>query len=101
MASTNSQINRVAKETPNVLQENLGLISKLFPHLSSEGKLDIKKLLSIIGENGENRPDKYSFSWAGKRNAIQILQMPTRATLVPEKNQSVDFDTTRTIFIEG
>lgn len=101
MASESPQIKRVAKETPNVLQENIGLISKLFPYLSSEGKLDIQKIQEIVGDLADNRPDKYSFSWAGKRNAIQILQMPTRATLVPEKNQSIDFGNTRTIFIEG
>ena len=49
----------------------------------------------------EEEIERYRFTWAGKRDAIQILQVPTRATLVPSREESVDFDATGNIFIEG
>jgi adenine-specific DNA-methyltransferase len=46
-------------------------------------------------------PERYSFTWAGKRDAIRLLQAPSRATLVPCPEESVNWDTTRHVFIEG
>src|SRR5206468_540246 len=71
------------------------------PEAFAEGKLDITKLRASLGESVDTGPERYVFSWAGRRNATQILQMPTRATLVPVKDGSVDFDDTQNLFIEG
>ena len=83
------------------LDEQLENLKKIFPQFFAEGKLDVSKLREVLGEAVEEEMERYRFSWAGKRDAIQMLQIPTRATLVPCREESVDFETTGNIFIEG
>jgi adenine-specific DNA-methyltransferase len=73
----------------------------LAPEAFAEGKLDAEKLKALLGENGDTGAERYSFSWAGKRDAISMLQVPTRATLIPDREQSVNFDEAQHVFIEG
>jgi adenine-specific DNA-methyltransferase len=49
----------------------------------------------------DDQPERYSFSWAGKRNATQLLQTPSYATLIPAENESINFDTSQNLFLEG
>ncbi len=91
----------VTKQTPSITEEQLGDLRALLPHVFTEGKVDFEKLHAALGDFGDERPERYSFSWAGKRDAIRILQTPSRATLVPARKESVDFDKTQNIFIEG
>ena len=73
----------------------------LVPEAFAEGKLDAGKLKALLGENGDAGPERDSFSWSGKRDAIAMLQLPTRATLVPDRSNSVNFDEAQHVFIEG
>ena len=73
----------------------------LLPQAFTEGKIDFEKLRATLGDELDSRPEKYSFTWAGKREALRILQSPSRATLVPVREESVDFDETDNAFIEG
>jgi len=91
----------VAKETPNMSVEQIEQLKRVFPHVFTEEKIDWDKLRETFGKAVDERPERYSFNWAGKRDAIQVLQMPTRSTLVPDRDESVNFDTTQNIFIEG
>ena len=59
------------------------------------------KLQELLGENVGDGAERYRFAWTGKRDAIQLLQTPTRATLTPCREESVDFDATGNVFIEG
>jgi adenine-specific DNA-methyltransferase len=101
--SKNARVARtsVVKETPNILEEQIESLHRIIPEAFSESKVDFEKLRAILGETIDTRPERFTFAWAGKRNAIQILQMPTRATLIPARNESVDFDNTKNLFIEG
>lgn len=76
-------------------------LRQLFPEAFSEGRIDFEKLKAALGESVDESAERYTFSWAGKRDAIRILQTPTRATLKPCPEESVDWDTTRNLFIEG
>lgn len=96
-----SKIKRIDKESPDLLRENVKRLKELFPGIVSEGKVDFSRLREIIGDEVDDRPEKYSFTWAGKRDAIRMLQAPSRATLVPTPEESVNFDQTSNIFIEG
>lgn len=85
----------------NLTEERLQQLRSLFPEIFSEGKVDLEKLKLLLGERVETRQERYEFNWAGKREALRLAQLPTRATLVPVREQSVNFDTTQNIFIEG
>ncbi len=90
------------KEPDNFMRERIARIKELFPEIFTEGdKIDLDKVKEVFGASVENGPERYSFTWAGKRDAIRLLQAPSAATLVPAKEESINFDTTENIFIEG
>lgn len=93
---------KVVKEVPELMSYQTEAIKEFFPEAFSDDRIDFEKLRGLLGDSVlQAGAERFSFSWAGKRNAIQILQMPTRATLVPDKKESVNFETTENLFIEG
>jgi len=91
----------VQKETVNLAEEQLTRLKALFPEAFTEDKVDFDKLRATLGDLVDDGPERYTFTWAGKRDAIRLLQAPTRATLVPCREESVSFDGTQHLFIEG
>ncbi|MCP4265343.1 MAG: site-specific DNA-methyltransferase [Candidatus Brocadiaceae bacterium] len=71
------------------------------PEAFTEGKIDWEKLKAALGEDVEFKNERYVLNWAGKSDAFRVLQSPTTATLAPHKEESVSFDSTENIFIEG
>jgi adenine-specific DNA-methyltransferase len=88
-------------QSPYLRADLRARLRELVPEAFAEGKLDADKLKALLGENGDTGPERYSFSWNGKRDAIAMLQLPTRATLVPDRDNSVNFDEAQHVFIEG
>jgi adenine-specific DNA-methyltransferase len=95
------QVERIAAQSPDIRAELREQLRALVPEAFAEGQLDAAKLKALLGENGDAGPERYSFSWAGKRDAIGMLQLPTRATLMPDRDNSVNFDEAQHVFIEG
>ena len=91
----------VSWDSADISEERVEKLKQLFPDAFTEGKVDFEKLRQALGDLVDDRPERYSFTWAGKRNAIRLLQIPSRATLVPAPKESVNFDTTQNLFIEG
>jgi len=92
---------RVARTSADLLAEQVEKLKELFPEATSEGKVDFDKLKTTLGEFADDRPERYSFTWAGKRDCIKLLQVPSRATLIPCPDESIDWETTSNVFIEG
>ena len=85
--------------TPDkVKQEQL---KELFPEVFSEGKIDWEKLKATLGEDITFSNERYVLNWAGKSEAFKVLQAPSTCTLTPAKDESINFDDTENIFIEG
>lgn len=101
MSKKQSIKKKVNYEAPNLFAERMEEFKTMFPEVLTEGKIDFDKLKAALGEETDGKPERYSFTWAGKKDAIRLLQVPSRATLVPDKDESVNFDTTQNIFIEG
>jgi adenine-specific DNA-methyltransferase len=91
----------VQSESARPGEERLARLRELFPEAFTEGKVDFERLRAALGDVVDNGPERYTFTWAGKRDAIRLLQTPTAATLVPSPEESVDFDGTENVFIEG
>ncbi|MDA3950485.1 MAG: site-specific DNA-methyltransferase [Spirochaeta sp.] len=95
--------------TPDVVSENIEKLRELFPEAFTEGsdedgprwKVDFDALREIIGEYGEKEAERYSFTWHGKPRARLIAQTPSTGTLRPCREESVNWDTTKNLFIEG
>lgn len=76
-------------------------LQELMPEVFSEGKVDFERLKATLGEDINFSNERYVLNWAGKSDAFKALQTPSTKTLIPVKDESVDFDTTENIFIEG
>ncbi|MBM4429532.1 MAG: site-specific DNA-methyltransferase, partial [Chloroflexi bacterium] len=101
MDETRPRPEPVAATSTNPLAGRLEQLQQLFPEAFSEGQVDFERLRAALGNAVNDGSERYSFTWAGKREAMRILQMPTRATLLPAPEESVNWDTTRHLFIEG
>ncbi|MGO9120932.1 MAG: site-specific DNA-methyltransferase [Desulfomonilaceae bacterium] len=101
MTTLRKNLPRVETSSPDLVQENIAQLKELFPEAVTENKVDFSKLRLLLGDEVDDRPERYTFSWAGKRDAIRLLQTPSRATLTPAPEESVDFENTGNLFIEG
>ena len=86
-------------QTPQ--KERLEALRLLMPEVFDEGYIDWEKLKVALGENVNFTNERYVLNWAGKSEAFRVMQQPSKATLVPCREESVDFDNTQNIFIEG
>lgn len=92
---------KVASTSGDVLEVQIAKLRSLFPEAVVEGKIDFDKLKATLGSAAEAGPGRFSFSWAGKEDALRLLQTPSRATLIPCPDESVNFHETGNAFIEG
>ncbi len=76
-------------------------LQAVFPECFTEGRLDIDKLLSLCGEYIADDFEKYEFKWKGKSDCLRLAQKRSTATLRPCPAESVNFDTTQNLYIEG
>lgn len=81
--------------------ENKARLQAVFPECFTEGRLDIDKLLSLCGEYITDDFEKYEFKWKGKSECLRLAQRRSTATLRPCPSESVHFDTTQNLYIEG
>lgn len=98
-------------QTPNGAELNLDALYKIAPSCFTEAKgddgevrrvVDFNKLRLLLGDNAvENAPEVYDFTWVGKRAALQEAAAPIRKTLRPCPEESVDWDKTQNLYIEG
>lgn len=82
-------------------EENLNRLKEIFPEVFEEGKIDFEKLRLLLGDNVEEKEERYEFTWNGKRDAIRIAQTPSTGTLRPDKESSKNWDDTENLYIEG
>lgn len=82
-------------------QEKINALRQVLPEAFSEGKLDWEKLKATLGASINFSNERYVLNWAGKGDAFKVLQVPTTKTLIPAKDESVNFDESEHIFIEG
>ena len=85
----------------NLEQANLDKLRAVFPECFAEGKLDIDKLLGLCGEYIDNDFEKYRFEWKGKAECLRLAQKRSAGTQRPCPEESVNWDTTRNLYIEG
>ena len=92
---------KIEGNTMNLTDNNIEILKELFPNCVVEGRIDFDALRILLGDEVDDRNEKYQFSWSGKTGAIKIAQAPTAATLRPCKEKSKNWEKTKNLYIEG
>lgn len=104
-------MDKLNMQTTNIVDENIKRIGELFPNCLTETldenghsqmAIDFDQLRQELSQNIVEGPEeRYQFTWPDKRNAIRLANVPTTDTLRPCREESVDFDNTQNLYIEG
>ncbi len=94
-------MNKFDPMSHNMTDEQRARLKELFPEAFTEQGIDFDRLKTLLGEVVETSPERYSFTWPGKTEAIRAAQASSMGTLAPDKNSSVDWDTTENLYLEG
>lgn len=81
--------------------ENIEQLKKLFPNIVEEGKVNFDVLRQLLGDEVVSEQEYYRFTWPGKHQARQEALKRSTGTLRPAKEESVDWDSTENLYIEG
>ena len=85
----------------DIVKEDIEKLKSIFPQCVVEGKVKIDQLLNILGEYDEKDFEKYEFTWKGKNECYKVARERTKATLLPCESESVNFNDTENLYIEG
>ena len=104
-------MDKLKMHSPNLTQDNLARIAELFPDCVTEARgedgsvklaVDFEKLRQEISDSIVDGPqERYQLNWPGKREALLTANAPIAKTLRPCRDESVDFEATKNLFIEG
>ena len=101
-----NNIQKITSDSPeakslDITKQNIEQLKQLFPDVFTEGKVDFDALKAALGEVVDDSDERYNFTWSGKVKARQIAQTPSTGTLRPCVEESVNWDETENLFIEG
>lgn len=99
--SERPKIEHFGARSGDVLEAQIARLRAIFPEVFVEGKIDFDKLRTTLGGAAESGPGRFHFGWAGKDDAVNLLQTPSAGTLMPYPDESIDLETTGNVFIEG
>ena len=90
-------------QSADIVSENISKLKELFPDAFSEGGVNFDTLRQLLGDASvlDEGEEKYGLNWHGKKKARQIALTPSTGTLLPFPDESVDWDVTQNLFIEG
>jgi adenine-specific DNA-methyltransferase len=90
-----------ATQSKDVASENLDRLRELFPEAFTEGQVDFDVLRELLGNAVDTGDEKYGLTWHGKRKARRLALTPSTGALRPAPEESVDWETTQNLMIEG
>jgi len=90
-----------SSKSADLIAGNIEQLKALFPEVVTESKINFDVLKQVLGGMVEDREEKYGLNWPGKRKARQLALMPSIGTLRPATKESVDWDSTQNLMIEG
>lgn len=97
-----NQIEKFPLDSMDIKQEQISRLKQLFPEVFTEGnKIDWEKLRLTLGDSVDVGKERFGLNWAGKSECFKLIQQPSTGTLVPSREESINFDTTENLFIEG
>lgn len=94
-------IPQAESKSADLIAQNLEQLKQIFPEVIKEGKVDFEALNDLLGNYGDTAEERFALNWAGKANARREAQKRSTGTLRPCPEESVDWDTTENLYIEG
>ena len=94
-------IQKAERESLNIKDKLLEALKASTPEVFAEGKVNWDKVRLALGEHLDASSEKFNFTWAGKAGAVTNVLIPSKATLRPVEKESVKFDKSENLFIEG
>jgi adenine-specific DNA-methyltransferase len=94
-------ISEIPSSSPNFQAELAAKLAALVPEAVADGKIDVLKMQELLGGQASKSPERFGLFWPGQREALQIAQAPTSATLKPEPSKSKAWAETKNVFVEG
>ena len=85
----------------DLVAERIEQLKQLLPEVATESGIDFDKLCLVLGDEIDEGTERYAFTWPGKTDAIRQSQTPSTATLRPYPVESVNWDETENLYIEG
>ncbi|MHB8188403.1 MAG: site-specific DNA-methyltransferase [Dermatophilaceae bacterium] len=89
----------IASEDP--LADRLASLRATFPEVFREDRVDIDSVRRSVGDWVDPGSERFGLTWPGKAECMRVIQRPSIGTLVPQREESVDFDATQNVIIEG
>src|SRR5487761_1625455 len=97
-----TEIEKLDLRSMSITDEQKAKLKELFPEAFTEGgKIDFDRLKLTLGESVDVGKERYGMNWPGKADCFKAIQRPSVATLLPDRDESVNFDETENVFIEG
>src|SRR5688572_20267494 len=88
-------------KSADVVADNIARLKELFPEACTEGKVDFEVLKQLLGGAVDDHEEKFGLNWHGKRQARQLALAPSTGTLRPCPEESIDWDATQNLMLEG
>ncbi len=97
----NKRIKKAERESMNIKDKLLEALKVSTPEVFAEGKVNWDKVRLVLGKHLDASSEKFNFTWAGKVGAVTNVSIPSKTTLRPAEKESVKFDRSENLFIEG
>ena len=88
-------------KSADLIGRNLGKLKDIFPEAFEEGKIDFDVLKQLLRGESDEKDERYGLNWNGKHRARQLALTPSMGTLRPCPEESVDWNITQNLMIEG
>jgi adenine-specific DNA-methyltransferase len=97
-----NEIEHIDLRSHDLSQDKALDLIRLFPEILTEGnKIDFERLRLVLGKTVDVGKERFSLAWPGKADCFKTIQTPSTGTLVPAPDESVEFNTTENLIIEG
>ena len=101
MSNFPDETHKISGSSPNFKNALVSQLAESWPEVVADGKVDFEKLKELLGSDLSEDRERFGLYWPGKRRALGISQDPTTATLIPQLDNSVHWETSKNVFIEG
>lgn len=93
--------NKLPLTSENPIEKRIDSLKNIFPEVFPDGKFNIKALTELISPENTDVKERFGLSWPGKNDCMKIIRQSSVGTLLPVRDESVEFDLSNNVMIEG